>query len=116
MLLPLNINVNRGGIPCLRSTAITVGTTEVRFDFNSHPNVGRPFVGLVIVQLAQPIPDGTTATLPIVFTSDSGNPANVTTLNGENVVVSDITGTGVFLVWVDSQSGVTQLLTGALGA
>ena len=116
MLLPLNINVNRGGIPCLRSTAVTVGTTEVRFDFNSHPNVGRPFVGLIIVQLAQPIPDGTTATLPIVFTTNSGNPANVTTFDGENATVADIAGTGVYIVWVDTQLGTVQLLTGALGA
>lgn len=112
MLLPLSINVNRGGIPALRSTAITVGTADVRFDFNSHPNVGRPFVGIIAVQLAQAIPAGTTTTLPIVFTTESGSPANLTTLNGDNVTVADITGTGVFLVWVDSQGGNVQLLTG----
>lgn len=116
MLLPLNINVNRGGIPCLRSTAVAVNTADVRFDFNSHPNVGRPFVGLVIVQLAQPIPAGTTDTLPVIFTTDSGNPANVTTFDGANVTVADISGTGVCLVWVDTQSGTVQLLTGALSA
>lgn len=112
MLLPLNINVNRGGIPCLKSTAVTVGTTDVRFDFNSRPNVGQPFVGLIIVQLAQAIPTGTTTTLPISFTTEGGNAANVTTYNGDNVTVADIAGTGVFIVWVDSQSGTVQLLTG----
>ena len=112
MLLPFNINVNVGGIPALRSTAVTVSTTDVRFDFNSHRNVGRPFVGLVAVQLAQSIPTGTTGTLPIIFTTEGGNPANLTTFNGANVTVADIPGTGVFLVWVDSQSGVVQLLTG----
>lgn len=112
MLLPFNINVNRGGIPCLRSTAVTVSTTEVRFDFNSHQNVGRPFVGIIVVQLAQAIPDGTTGTLPVTFTTDGGNAANLTTLNGENVTAADITGSGVFLVWVNTQSGDVQLLTG----
>lgn len=112
MLLPFNINVNRGGIPALRSTAISVTATEVRFDFNSHPNVGAPFVGIIAVQLAQAIPDGTTGTSPIVFTTNSGNPANLTTLNGADVTAADITGTGVFLVWVDTPSGVVQLLTG----
>jgi hypothetical protein len=86
----------------------------VRFDFNSHRNVGRPFVGLIIVQLAQAIPTGTTTTLPIVFTTETGNPANVTTFNGENVTVGDITGTGIYLVFVDTQSGVVQLLTGTV--
>ena len=112
MLLPFNINVNVNGVPALRSTAVTVGTTEVRFDFNAHRNVGRPFVGIVAVQLAQPIPAGTTATLPIVFTTEGGNPANLTTYDGENVTVADVAGTGIYLVWVDTQSGTVQLLTG----
>lgn len=112
MLLPFNINVNVNGIPCLRSTAVNVSTTEVRFDFNSHRNVGRPFVGLVVVQLAQAIPDGTTTTLPVVFTTEGGNPANLTTYDGANVTVADIAGTGIYLVWVDTQSGTVQLLTG----
>lgn len=111
MLLPFNINVNVNGIPALRSTAINVNTTDVRFDFNSHRNVGRPFVGIIAVQLAQAIPTGTTATLPIVFTTEGGNPATLTTYNGEEVTVADILGTGIYLVWVDSQSGVVQLLT-----
>lgn len=112
MLLPFNINVNVNGIPALRSNAVTVTATDVRFDFNSHANVGRPFVGIIAVQLAQAIPAGTTTTLPIVFTTEGGSPANLTTLNGANVTVADIGGTGVFLVWVDSQSGNVQLLTG----
>lgn len=116
MLLPININVNRGGIPCLRSTAVTVTATDVRFDFNSHPNVGGPFVGLVIVQLPQPIPAGTTDTLPVVFTTETGNPANVTTFDGANITAADIAGTGIYLLWVDTQSGVVQLLTGAVTA
>ena len=112
MLLPFNINVNVNGIPALRSTAVAVSTTEVRFDFNSHRNVGRPFVGIVVVQLAQAIPDGTTTTLPVVFTTDGGNAANLTTYNGENVTVADIAGTGIYLVWVNTQTGDVQLLTG----
>lgn len=114
MLLPFNINVNRGGIPALRSIAITVNASDVRYDFNSHPNVGSPFVGIIAVQLAQAIPDGTTTTLPVVFTTQGGNPANLTTYNGADVTVADVAGTGIFLVWVDTQSGVVQLLTGTV--
>ena len=114
MLLPFNINVNVNGIPCLRSTAVTVNTNDVRFDFNAHRNVGRPFVGIVVVQLAQVIPAGTTTTLPIVFTTGGGNPANLTTYNGDDVTVADVAGTGVYLVWVDTQSGVVQILTGTV--
>ena len=90
MILPAYINVNRTGIPALRSIGISVGTTDVRFDFNNHRNVGAPFRGLLIVNLAQAIPTGTTTTLPIVFTSDGGNATAVTTYNGDPVTVADI--------------------------
>ena len=52
MLLPAYINVNQSGIPALRSLSVSVGTNDVRFDFNNHRNVGRPFRGLIIFNLA----------------------------------------------------------------
>lgn len=114
MILPAYINVNIGGIPTIRSNSVAVTTTDVRFDFNNHRNVGRPFRGLIVISLNQAIPAGTTATLPIVFTSDGGNPTNLTTFDGADVTVADIPGTGVYLVWYESQTGTLQLLTGAL--
>ena len=114
MLLPAYINVNQTGIPTLRSLSVNVGTTDVRFDFNNHRNVGRPFRGLIIIQLAQTIPAGTTDTLPIVFTSGGGSVAEITTFNGDPVTVADIPGTGVYLFWYESQTDSLQLLTGAL--
>ena len=73
MLLPAYINVNVNGIPALKSLSVTVTATQVQFDFNNHRNVGSPFRGLIVINLAQAIPTGTTATLPIVFTSNGGN-------------------------------------------
>ena len=104
MILPAYINVNRTGIPALRSIGISVGTTDVRFDFNNHRNVGAPFRGLLIINLAQVIPTGTTETLPIVFTSDGGNATAVTTYNGDPVTVADIEGTGIYLFWYDGST------------
>lgn len=114
MILPAYINVNRGGIPAIRSLSVAVTTTQVSFDFNNHRNVGAPFRGLLVVNLAQAIPTGTTGTLPIVFTSDGGNAQELTTLNGVAVTAADITGTGIYLVWYESQTNTLQLLTGAL--
>ena len=114
MLLPAYINVNQSGIPALRSLSVTVGTNDVRFDFNNHRNVGRPFRGLLVINLAQVIPAGTTATLPIVFTSGGGSVAALTTFNGDPVTVADITGTGIYLAWYESTSDSLQLLTGVL--
>lgn len=114
MLLPAYINVNQSGIPALRSLSVNVGTTDVRFDFNNHRNVGRPFRGLLIINLAQSIPTGTTTTLPVVFTSGGGSVAELTTFNGDPVTVADIPGTGIYICWYESQTDSLQLLTGAI--
>lgn len=111
-VFPRQINVNQFGIPTVSSNSVSVGTTQVAFDFNNHPTVGTPFRGLVIVRLNQAIPTGTTATLPIVFTSDGSNTVNLIGYNGEPVTVADIPGTGIYLVFVDSPSSSVQLLTG----
>ncbi len=111
-LLPTFINTNINGIPALRSLGVAVTATEVRFDFNNHRNVGSPFRGLLIINLAQAIPDGTTGTLPVVFTSDGGNSQPLTTFDGAAVTAADIAGTGIYLVWFESTTNTLQLLTG----
>lgn len=110
MLLPAYINVNVNGIPALRSLSVNVGTTDVKIAFNNHRNIGRPFRGIMVVNIAQQIPTGTTDTLPIVFTSDGGNDVNLTTYNGDNVTVADLSGTGIYLCWYESQTNTLQLL------
>ena len=111
MFVPAYLTVN-GGIPTLSSNTVTVGTTAVSFDFTNHRNVGRPYRGLVIIRLNQAIPAGTTATLPIQFTSAGNNAQAVTTFNGTAVTVADIPGTGVYLFWYESQTNTLQLLSG----
>lgn len=112
MLLPAYINVNRNGIPAIRSNSVTVTATAVEFNFNNHPNIGMPFRGLIVINLAQAIPSGTTSTLPIIFTSEGSNPIALTQYNGAAVTVADIKGTGIYLVWHESQTGILQLVTG----
>lgn len=110
MLVPAYINTNQFGIPALRSLSVSVTANDVRFDFNNHRNVGRAFRGLIIINLAQAIPDEASSELPIVFTSDGGNAINLTTYNGNNVDVDDIQGTGIYLVWYESSTNTLQLI------
>lgn len=112
MLLPTYINVNRGGIPTISSVDVTVTTTDVQYDFNNHPSVGGPFRGLLIVRLNQPIPTGTTTTLPVVFTTARGRSQRLTGFNGADITVANISGEGVYLCWYESQTDTLQLLTG----
>lgn len=111
-LLPLSINVNVNGIPTISSLGVNVTATQVAYDFNNHRNVGAPFRGIIIVRLNQAVPTGTTATLPIVFTSGGGNAQPLTGFDGDAITVGDLPGTGVFLVWWESQTSTLQLLTG----
>lgn len=111
MILPTYINVNINGIPAVRSLSVNVTSTEVQFNFNNHPNIGRPFRGLIVINLAQTIPSGTTPTLPIIFTSDGGTSIPLTGYNGAAITVADITGTGIYLVWHESQTNTLQLIT-----
>ena len=101
MILPAYINVNTGGIPTLRSLSVTVTSSKVQYDFNNHRNVGRPYRGLLVINLAQPIPTGTTTTLPVVFTTSGGNEQSLIKVNGAPATVEDISGTGIYLVWYD---------------
>lgn len=111
MIIPTYINTNKNGIPAVKSLSVNVTSTEVQFDFNNYRNIGSPFRGIIIVNLAQAIPSGTTTTLPIVFISEGSNPTPLTGYNGANITVADIKGTGVYLVWHESQTGILQLLT-----
>lgn len=110
MILPAYINVNAGGIPTLRSLSVTVTSANVQFDFNNHRNVGRPYRGLLIVNLAQAIPSGTTTTLPIVFTTSGSNEQALVGLNNTPITVAQITGTGVYLLWYESTTNTLQLI------
>lgn len=111
-LLPTYLNVNQQGIPTLSSNFVTVTTTAVQFDFTNHPVNGGPYRGLIIFRLAQAIPTGTTTTLPVVLTSDGGNPKPVTGYDGSAVTVADLAGTGVYLAWYEAQTDTLQFLTG----
>lgn len=95
----------------LQSIGVTVTATDVQFVFRNSPNWGRPYFGGLYAYLAQAIPTGTTATLPIVFTSQGGNPTPVVGLDDEPITVASITGTGVYHLFYDQRADRLQLLS-----
>lgn len=94
----------------LRSLSVTVTATDVQFVFRNRPNFGRPYFGGLYADLAQAIPTGTTATLPVIFTSEGGIPTPVVGLNNEPITVADIPGTGVYHLFYDQRNGRLQLI------
>ena len=105
--------VNRRGIPVNKTTGVTVNAADVVFSFQNHAFANSWYRGIVLVELSQAIPAGTTGTLPVLFETN-GVTKNVTTYNGANVTVSDIPGTGVFQLFYDKQTDTLQLMTGAV--
>lgn len=101
--------VNIRGIPTIKARSVVVSDTSVDFKFNPDWN-SRPFRGLLLVYLAEAIPDGTTGTLPVRF-SMAGTTSNVTLPGGANVTAADLPGTGVYLFYFDKFSDVLQLLS-----
>lgn len=100
---------NIRGIPTIKAQSVVVSDTSVDYKFNPDWNA-RPFRGLLLVYLAEAIPEGTTGTLPVRL-SMAGTTSNVTLPGGANVTAADLPGTGVYLVYYDRFSDVLQVLS-----
>lgn len=104
--------LNRRGIPIVESAAVAVNTDNVVFRFQNHAFANMWYRGLVLINLAQAIPAGTTGTLPILFETN-GVTIPLTSLGGEAVTAADITGTGVIQLYYDRTTNVLQVVGGA---
>jgi hypothetical protein len=66
--------------------------------------------GVILFRLNQPIPDGTTGTLPVVFSSNDFTQP-LTNVGGTAITAAQVTGTGVYLIYYDKDANLMQLLT-----
>jgi len=109
-----SITTNAGGVPYLTTTNITVGTESVDLALGWQRRL--PPIGYFTLRLANEIPTGTTATLPITL-SLNGVTRNLTLFDGTQATVADlIGGTGVILVFNDRFSNILQLMSVAVSA
>lgn len=102
---PWNL-VNRRGSLLLNSSSVVVSDTAVTI---SLPPFRLQERGTLFVNIQQAIPDGTTATLPIVF-SANGNTKAITKRGGDALTVADLQGVGVYEFFYDRYAGTLQLL------
>lgn len=97
------------GVPYLSSTNITVGTAAVDIALGSRRRPLPP--GYFTVRIAEAVPTGTTATLPVTLTRN-GITRPLTFFDGTSVTAADlIGGTGVIEVFNDSENGILQLMS-----
>lgn len=101
----MNITTNVNGIPYLATNGVSVSDESVDFalGFRRIPKIGK-----VAIRIADAIPTGTTATLPVRFTLN-GNTRPLTYFGGDAVTAGDVVGTGVIEVWFDWFLGIFQL-------
>ena len=104
----VNVTTTVNGIPYIATTNVTVGTDAVDFALGFRRL--QP-VGYFTVRIANAIPTGTTATLPITLTMN-GTTRNLTLYDGTQATVANlIGGTGVILVFNDRFNGILQLMS-----
>lgn len=90
----------------IESRSVTASATAVTYAFNSFRNAA--YTGLLLADLQQPVPDGTTTTLPVMFGT-----VQLLASNGEQATVADIGGTGtanLVLVYYNSRTNRLQLI------
>lgn len=111
---PINF-CNRNGIPMLESSSVTVGTDSVVITLPNRAFRWLNDKGVVLFRLNQPIPEGTTETLPVVFSSNDFTQP-LTNIGGTAITVAQVTGTGVYLIYYDKNANLMQLLTNEIAA
>lgn len=90
----------------IESRSVTASATAVSYSFDSFRSA--PFVGMLLADLQQPIPDGTATTLPVTFGT-----VQVLTSTGAQATVADFGGAGVsslVLVYYNSRTNRLQLV------
>lgn len=103
------VTTNAGGVPYLTSTNVTVSDTTVDIALGWSRRLSP--VGYFTVRLADAIPTGTTATLPITL-SLNGVTRALALFDGTPVTVAElIGGTGAFLVFNDRFNNILQLMS-----
>lgn len=95
----------------IQSLSVNVTATEVQFVFPRRRGFGIPYFGGLYAYLAQAIPAGTTATLPVVFASQGGPNVPIVGLGDTPITVADIPGTGVYHLFYEEARGRLQLLS-----
>ena len=105
---PVNFS-NLRGIPMIATTSVTVSTDNVTLGIPKRAFRGLADSGIVALRLTQEIP-AAGASLPVVISSNEFL-QTLTTVGGIAAIGSQITATGVYLVWYDKCSSLMQLLT-----
>ena len=111
---PFNFS-NRRGIPMLETSSVTVTDDNVVLNLPNRAFRWLNQKGIILLRLNQPISEGTTATLPVLFSSNDFTQP-LTNIGGTAITAGQIIGTGVYIIYYDKDANLMQLLTTAIPA
>lgn len=106
---PFNFS-NRRGIPLIETSSITVTDDNVVINIPNRSFRWLNDKGVILLRLNQVIPDGTTGTLPVVFSSNDFTQP-LTNVGGTAITAAQILGAGVYMIYYDKNANLMQLLT-----
>lgn len=113
LVYPFNF-ANKRGIPLIESSSVTSDTTNAIININSGTFNNLEDRGIFLFRLTSEIPTAAAA-LPIIFSWNGFNGVTrtqpLTIVGGTNATATQVTGTGVYIIYYDKTSNVLQLLT-----
>lgn len=104
---PFNF-ANRNGIPMIESTCVNVTAENVVIGIPRRAFRFLSTNGIMIFRLNTEIPS-TAGTLPILFESNDFTQP-LTVVGGAAATASEMSGTGIYLIYYDKNSNILQLL------
>ena len=106
---PFNFS-NRRGIPLIETSSINVTDDNVVINIPNRSFRWLNDKGIILLRLNQAIPDGTTGTLPVLFSSNDFTQP-LTNIGGTAITAAQILGAGVYLIYYDKNANLMQMLT-----
>lgn len=106
---PFNFS-NRRGIPLIETSSINVTDDNVVINIPNRAFRWLNDKGVILLRLNQVIPDGTTGTLPVLFSSNDFTQP-LTNVGGTAITAAQILGAGVYMIYYDKNANLMQLLT-----
>lgn len=106
---PFNFS-NRRGIPLIETSSINVTDDNVVINIPNRAFRWLNDKGVILLRLNQVIPDGTTGTLPVLFSSNNFTQP-LTNVGGTAITAAQILGAGVYMIYYDKNANLMQLLT-----
>lgn len=98
---------NRGGIPCLKSVSAVVVDTTLTVTFPTYSNFPRNHSGLMVINIAQPFTaTGATSVILVI----QGTSVELMAKASTAATATQVTGAGIYTVFVDSASKTIQLV------